>query len=308
MGGLLKKTPVTACVMIFAFFAIVGFPGFAGFWSKDLILEKLVSNGPVIAMPFALGGSVNVPVGMILYVVGLATAVITAVYMGRLIIMTFFGEYRGSKESEAHIHEAPAVMLIPMVVLTFGSIFAGYLWADMIGITFFKDSLAAALGGAEAVGESILSAQHVNPVLFAVLGTLAALLGMFIAWRVYANKKIPTPKDSGAPEGSAAAWTFVWDYIHVGFVFPVRVIAWICDVVVDKFLQAFQWTLGAIGEILGDGASTFQVRRVRLQLALSITGVALIVLVALFAEGIVGIPDFVFKLIDSVKSLLGRVI
>ncbi len=46
----------------------------------------------------------------------------------------------------------------------------------------------------------------------------------------------------------------------------------------------------------------------RLQLALSITGVALIVLVALFAEGIVGIPDFVFKLIDSVKSLLGRVI
>ena len=308
MGGLLKKTPVTACVMIFAFFAIVGFPGFAGFWSKDLILEKLVSNGPVIAMPFALGGSVNVPVGMVLYVVGLATAVITAVYMGRLIIMTFFGEYRGSKESEAHIHEAPAVMLIPMVVLTFGSIFAGYLWADMIGITFFKDSLAAALGGAEAVGESILSVHHVNPVLFAVLGTLAALLGMFIAWRVYANKKIPTPKDSGAPEGSAAAWTFVWDYIHVGFVFPVRVIAWICDVVVDKFLQAFQWTLGAIGEILGDGASTFQVRRVRLQLALSITGVALIVLVALFAEGIVGIPDFVFKLIDSVKSLLGRVI
>ena len=224
------------------------------------------------------------------------------------LIMTFFGEYRGSKESEAHIHEAPAVMLIPMVVLTFGSIFAGYLWADMLGITFFKDSLTSALGNAEAIGESILEATHVNPVLFAVLGTLAALLGMFIAWRVYANKRIPTPKDSGAPEGSAAAWTFIWDYIHVGFIFPVRVLSWICDVVVDKLLQVFQWMIGAIGIILGDGASTFQVRKVRLQLALSIAGVALLVLVALFAEGVVGIPDCVFKLIDSVKSLSGRVI
>ena len=131
---------------------------------------------------------------------------------------------------------------------------------------------------------------------------------MFIAWRVYANKRIPEPKDSGAPEGSAAAWTFIWDYIHVGFIFPVRILAWVCDVVVDKFLQICQWMVGAIGVILGDGASSFQVRRVRLQLALSIFGVVILVLVALFAEGVVGIPDCVFKLIDSVKSLIGRVI
>ena len=98
MGGLIKKTPVTACVMIFAFLAIIGFPGFAGFWSKDLILERLYTNAPF---------------GEFFYGVGLLTAVITAVYMGRLIIMTFFGEYRGPKEKEAHIHEAPACMLLP---------------------------------------------------------------------------------------------------------------------------------------------------------------------------------------------------
>ena len=66
MGGLLKKTPVTACVMIFAFLAIVGFPGFSGFWSKDLILEKIFMSGTM---------------GQAVYVVGLITAVITAVYM-----------------------------------------------------------------------------------------------------------------------------------------------------------------------------------------------------------------------------------
>ena len=114
MGGLIRKTPVTACVMIFAFFAIIGFPGFAGFWSKDLILERLFVSGPM---------------GPAFYVIGLFTAIITAVYMGRLIILTFFGEYRGSKESEEHIHEAPASMLFPMVVLAFGAVFAGYLWA-----------------------------------------------------------------------------------------------------------------------------------------------------------------------------------
>ena len=125
MGGLIKKTPVTACVMIFAFLAIIGFPGFAGFWSKDLILERLYTNAPF---------------GEFFYFAGLLTAVITAVYMGRLIIMTFFGEYRGSKESEAHIHEAPACMLIPMVILAFGAVFAGYLWADSMGIKFFANT------------------------------------------------------------------------------------------------------------------------------------------------------------------------
>ena len=70
--------------------------------------------------------------------------------MGRLIILTFFGSYRGSKESEEHIHEAPAVMLIPMVILAFGAVFAGYFWADSIGIKFFAETLAPVVGAAQA--------------------------------------------------------------------------------------------------------------------------------------------------------------
>ena len=273
MGGLIKKTPVTACVMIFAFFAIIGFPGFAGFWSKDLILERLFMSGPM---------------GPAFYVIGLFTAVITAVYMGRLIILTFFGEYRGSKESEEHIHEAPACMLLPMVILAFGAIFAGYLWADSIGITFFRDSLAPVVGSAQAYAATMHSAVHVNPMIFAGLGTLAALLGMFIAYKVYGNARVPAAKGTSAPEGRKATWTFFFDYVHkyCGII-PVQVLAWICDVIVDKILQAAQWTLGAIATILGDGATVIQVRKVRLQVAFSVAGVAALVLVVLLTGGLI---------------------
>lgn len=273
MGGMIRKTPVTACVMIFAFLAIIGFPGFAGFWSKDLILERLFMSGPL---------------GPSFYMVGLFTAIITAVYMGRLIILTFFGEYRGSKESEEHIHEAPAAMLIPMVILAFGAIFAGYFWADSIGITFFRDTLAPVVGSAQAYAAANHSMAHVNPVVFAGLGTLAALLGMFIAYKVYGKARVPAAKGSSAPEGFKASWTFFFDKVHkyCGII-PVSVLAWICDVVVDKILQAIQWTIGAIATILGDGASTFQVRKARLQVAFSIAGVAALVLVVLLTGGMV---------------------
>ncbi|MCQ2061542.1 MAG: NADH-quinone oxidoreductase subunit L [Fibrobacter sp.] len=269
MGGMLKKTPVTACVMLFAFFAIIGFPGFAGFWSKDLILERLFMSGPL---------------GPAFYVVGLLTAVITAVYMGRLIILTFFGSYRGSKESEEHIHEAPACMLIPMVILAIGAIFAGYFWADSLGITVFSDSLAPVVGAAQA--SVVHAGAHVNPLIFAGLGTLAALLGMFIALKVYGSARIPEAKGSSAPQGFKASWTFFFDSLHkyCGII-PVSVLAWICDVVVDKILQAIQWTVGAIATILGDGVSTFQVRKVRLQLAFSVACVAILVAVVLLTGG-----------------------
>ena len=273
MGGLIKKTPVTACVMIFAFFAIIGFPGFAGFWSKDLILERLFVSGPM---------------GPAFYVIGLFTAIITAVYMGRLIILTFFGEYRGSKESEEHIHEAPASMLFPMVVLAFGAVFAGYLWAESIGVTFFSDTLAPVVGSAQAYAATLHPHAHVNPMIFAGLGTLAALLGMFIAYKVYGSARVPAAKGSSAPEGRKATWTFFFDYVHkyVGII-PVQVLAWICDVVVDKILQAAQWTIGAIATILGDGATVVQVRKVRLQVAFSIAGVVALVAVVLLTGGLI---------------------
>lgn len=269
MGGMLKKTPVTATVMIFAFLAIIGFPGFAGFWSKDLILEKLYVSGPL---------------GPVFYVIALLTAVLTAVYMGRLMVLTFFGKFRGGEELEKHVHEAPASMLFPMVILSFGSIFAGFLWAEIIpGATFFREMLSPVLGHAVSFYRG--SFHHVSPFIFAVIGTVAALLGAFIAWKKYSGR-VPTPKGSSAPQGRGATWTFAFDSLHEIFIQITYVVAWIADNVVNRFVMMLQWLVAGITELLGEFVSMFQVRRVRLQLCLSLFGVVIVSLLAFVHGGV----------------------
>lgn len=270
MGGLLKKTPVTACVMIFAFLAIVGFPGFAGFWSKDLILERLYVSGPC---------------GPVYYAIGLLTAVITAVYMGRLIILTFFGKFRGGEELEKHVHEAPASMLLPMVVLAVGAVFSGYFWADSLGMTMFRDALAPVVGTAQAAFHT--AEVHVNPMVFAGLGTAAAVVGMLIAWACFGKKNIPAAKGSSAPQGKAATWTFFFDYVHGIFVGAANIVAFIVDKGVNALVMMMQWLVASITELLGDFASGFQVRKVRLQLCLSVVGVVALAVILFVYGGLI---------------------
>jgi len=112
MGGLKDKIPVTHWTMFIASLAIAGIPGFAGFFSKDEILWQSYSS----------------PQGSnLLYGVGLATAGLTAFYMWRLMNMTFYGKSRVKPEVEAHIHESPPSMTLPLSILAAGSVLAGWI-------------------------------------------------------------------------------------------------------------------------------------------------------------------------------------
>ena len=112
MGGLRKKMPVTCATFVLAALAISGFPFFSGFFSKDEILFASLSS--------PLGGPV-------LWAVGLFTALLTAFYMFRLVFLTFFGESRTPEAIKGHIHESPASMTVPLVVLSILSVFGGVL-------------------------------------------------------------------------------------------------------------------------------------------------------------------------------------
>jgi NADH-quinone oxidoreductase subunit L len=111
---------------------------------------------------------------------------------------------------------------------------------------------------------------------------------MIIAFVVYGRARIPhiSAKVSSAPEGSKADWTFFFDYIHEIFITVTKAAAFIADMIVEKILQGIQWTVGSIAEIVGDGVSTFQVRKVRVQLTLSLLGVATLVVVVLLTGGL----------------------
>ncbi len=275
MGGLLKKTPITAITMLFAYLAIIGFPGFSGFFSKDLILEQVFDFSPVL--------------GPVLYCVGLVTAVITAVYMTRLMVLVFLGKYRGELRDE-QIHEAPFSMTFPMCVLAIGSAFSGYFWNVFVhGANWFEQWLAPVVQTAQKMAHFLIVEKAMpSPLTFAILGTIAALVGVCLGYMIFTRKRIPQLKKNAdsAPVGIAFDWTFFFDYVHNVIIRVFEFLAWVTDVVVDKFVQILQWMVCAIVFIVGDGLRSLQVRKVRLQVALSIAGMAIIGIVVYLCGGL----------------------
>ena len=276
MGGLLKKTPITAMTMLFAYLAIIGFPGFSGFFSKDLILERLFAFNPSL--------------GPVLYTIGLITAVITAVYMTRLMVLVFLGKYRGDLP-ESHIHEAPLSMTFPMVVLSIGSAFSGYAWNVFVsGANWFERWRAPVVDGAQKFAAAVRPEMEMEPsvLVFAILGTIAAVAGAFVGYEIFTRKRIPELKKNATtvPEGKAGCWTFFFDFIHNAFITAFEAAAWFVDAIIDKFIQILQWMICSIALILGDGIRNLQVRKIRLQVGFSIAGMVLIAIAVYFCGGL----------------------
>lgn len=111
MGGIWKKIPVTYAMMWIGSLALAGVPLFAGYYSKDLILES--------------AWAAHSQVGQFAYYMGIAAALMTAFYSWRLIIMTFHGKPRADHHTMEHVHESPAIMIVPLLVLAVGAIFSG---------------------------------------------------------------------------------------------------------------------------------------------------------------------------------------
>ncbi|MET9415298.1 NADH-quinone oxidoreductase subunit L [Streptomyces klenkii] len=176
-GGLRKYMPVTFVTFGLGYLAIIGFPGLSGFFSKDKIIEAA----------FAKGGTE----GWILGGAALLGAAITAYYMTRVMLLTFFGEKRWQPDANGelpHPHESPRTMTVPMVVLAFGSVFAGGLFS--INDTFLK-WLEPVTGHEE--GHSPVSALTVTAATMVVL-----VIGVAIAWAQYGRRPVPVT----APRGS----------------------------------------------------------------------------------------------------------
>jgi NADH-quinone oxidoreductase subunit L len=163
MGGLRERIPWTFWTFLAGTLAIAGIPGFAGFYSKDEILGSAFASGHTL-----------------LFAVGLFTALLTAAYMGRLVILTFFGPFRGSHEAEHHLHESPWVMLGPLVVLAVGSVVAGYAWFPSAhGRVRLPEVLQPVFRAPE---------QAPAPAAWLpVVATISAVVGLLIAWYLYVS-------------------------------------------------------------------------------------------------------------------------
>jgi NADH-quinone oxidoreductase subunit L len=135
MGGLRKYMPTTFVTFLIGTLAIAGVPGLAGFFSKDLILAHVFASNPV------------------LWCVGIVAAGMTAFYMFRLLFMTFYGECRADEHTKHRIHESPASMTVPLMVLAALSVVGGYVglpemwaWGNRFDV-FLAPVFEAAHGG-----------------------------------------------------------------------------------------------------------------------------------------------------------------
>ena len=190
-GGLRKVMPWTFACFAFGYLAIIGIIPFAGFFSKDKIIEAALDKG---------GTS-----GDIFGAVALAGAGLTAFYMTRLMLMTFFGNKRWPKD--VHPHESPNVMLIPMVVLAVGSLVSGYL---LILHGDLQKFLAPSVGTLAEPASRPLSATALSLLALAVV-----LVGVGIAyWRVGSRPVPAEPPTHVTPVTVAARRSLLGDALN----------------------------------------------------------------------------------------------
>ncbi len=184
-GGLRKLMPVTFATFALATLAIAGIPPFAGFFSKDEILHKMWSS-----THFGFGPDMPLPnLGKILFLVGMASAAMTAFYMTRQVCMTFLGENRADPKVREHIHESPWNVTTPLIVLAFLSTvggFMGFIFSEHHNM--LEHFLAPVLTGTEHIwGEPAFNLNEV--ILFAAVSVGVASLSIFAAYTVYTKKQ-----------------------------------------------------------------------------------------------------------------------
>jgi NADH-quinone oxidoreductase subunit L len=160
-GALQKALPVTFLTFAMGYLAIIGFPGFSGFWSKDKIIETAFSENLVVGLAALLGAG------------------ITAFYMTRVMLMTFFGQKRWGQD--VHPHESPRVMTVPLIVLAALSVLGG---AMLLG-DWIVDFLEPVVGHAE---------HHelaVPPIVFSLIVTAVVAAGVLLAWVLVGKREVP---------------------------------------------------------------------------------------------------------------------
>ncbi len=172
MGGVWKKLPYTYSLMIIGTLALTGFPFLSGFYSKEAIIEFAFLKGNTLGMYAAY--------------TGIFTALLTSIYSWRLIFKTFHGNYNNSKVSIESMHESPLVMLLPLLVLAIGSIFAGILFKGL----FIGHEMSYDFWGSSIKFLEPLSIKH-PPTWFLFLTPALVIISIPISFYLFIiNKKV----------------------------------------------------------------------------------------------------------------------
>ncbi|MGD8977742.1 MAG: NADH-quinone oxidoreductase subunit L [Gammaproteobacteria bacterium] len=177
MGGLRKYMPITYWTALIGSLALIGFPGFSGFFSKDAIIE---------AVHFA-----SIPGADYAYACVLAGVFVTALYTFRMMFMVFHGEERMDADTRAHLHESPWVVTVPLILLAVPSVVAGWMTEEAILFGNYFGAAIQVLPSHDVLAE--LGRHGTTPAYFLVHGLMAppfllAMAGVAAAWYLFLRR------------------------------------------------------------------------------------------------------------------------
>lgn len=199
MGGLSKKLKVTHLTFLIGTLAIAGFPFFSGFFSKDAILLAAWEHNKII------------------YGIMLFGAMLTGFYMFRLLILTFYGKFRGTHEQEHHLHESPAAMTIPLVVLAVLSVVGGFVELPAVfkeggnRLSVFLESVIPLASGHEV--------SHNTELALMAGATVAVLIAVLIAFARF--RRFEPSENTGFGKVLENKW-YVDEFYNAIIVKPLR--------------------------------------------------------------------------------------
>jgi NADH-quinone oxidoreductase subunit L len=238
-GGLRTLLPITYVTFGLGYLAIIGVPPLAGFFSKDPIIETALTAGGFKG--FVLGGAALLGAG------------ITAFYMTRVMLMTFFGQKRWAPD--LHPHESPRVMTWPMIVLAVGSVFSGGLLAFGGALQHWLEPV---VGAREEAAQTIpvwvtIGAVQFGPVTAITLAVVA--VGIAIAYRMYGTRPVPAEAPAGSVLTVAARKDLYGDAFNEGvFMRPgalfTRALVEIDDKGIDGSVTGLARAIGRLSGVL----------------------------------------------------------
>lgn len=239
MGGLRKKLPITHFTFLIGCLAIAGIPPFAGFFSKDEILTAALEKN------------------IIYYVLGVITSLMTAFYMFRMYFLTFHGNFRGTDDQQHHLHESPAAMTFPLVVLALLSIVGG--WVGIPAV-FMENAhrLSNYLSPIFAASHHEIAHQSISHSMeLAMMAGVVALIAIsiFAAKTMFAKEGLSQEKSSGFGKLLENKW-YVDEIYDTIIVQPINHLSSFSSRIIDN--KIIDGTVNGVGKILQFSARQFR--------------------------------------------------
>lgn len=239
MGGLKKYLPITHITFLLGCIAIAGIPPFSGFFSKDEILSAAYESNKLY------------------WIIGVATAAMTAFYMFRLYATTFLGQFRGTHEQEHHLHESPAAMTMPLIVLAALAVVGGWIGIPEVFITdghWLEHFLSPVFAESYKLREAH-AADHTTEYILMGVSVVLALIAIVIALGRF-SKKPDLPEAAGFGKVLANKW-YVDELYDAIIVKPVKAFGKFLDSAIEK--SGIDWIVNGVGKGIQYGSRQLRV-------------------------------------------------